>query len=188
MHWFLHPPKVFTFSYCSIFHFTYRCAYCTVSFAKIANIVAISTIGVTLGSCNCEFSPLKLIGYTNMHCILFWYDCVKAVFLWYIHSIVLQYGSLYTVCTILMQPIKLLKREPFLNNCTLVHFVHLYIWICNIMKPKHVSTVFWWKCCKYITPVFNLCSPRDIHMIAVFIDLGERICFEKREHGFECRV
>ena len=77
-----------------------------------------------------------------MDCILFWYDCVSAIFILYIHSIVLQYGnSCYTVSTIQMQPIKL-NREAISER--------FYTWICNMAS--------WSVCFKLITQVFNWCS------------------------------
>ena len=82
---------------------------------------------ITLGSWDCEF--------INMHSTLFWYDCVNAIFIWHIHSIVLQYDNSDNMITvfILYEPhnCNLLKRKLFLHN-----FIHLNM-SHGLMKPKH---------------------------------------------------
>lgn len=126
----------------------------TVTFAKIGNICVFSDIccsinykfTVRLWEAALSLAQLELIGLTNVQYILCWYnDCVSAILLWYSHSFTLQHdNSLYTVCTIKLQPI-LGQNPPKLSRTNWEKgnkfYTILYIWIFKGMKPKHINSV-----------------------------------------------
>ena len=142
-----------TFFYCSVFNFTQLLwvlpKFVTFVYSQNFNNVAVSTVSV-------QYNSGK-----NMHCILFWYECLDAIFIWYIHNIVLQYNSLYTVCTIQLQPVKLFK-----NKLTIFTEFYTFEYVTWLMKPKHIYKKY------FDGSVFN----------------GSPQCLIDAQHDFECSV
>ena len=119
---------------------------------------------MTLGSWDCEFSPLVLIGYTKMHCIVFWHDCVNAISMIYSQYCIILRQSLY--CTIQLQATKkeTISTQYTLEYVTWPHEAKTYV--NSILSVLNWSHTHW-------------CSLRDIHDSCVYClveSVLRRIC------------